>query len=63
MEYGDGSTYEGEMKEGARNGKGTITFAASHPERVYKGWFVNDEFDGQGELLFKNGDIYRGKFA
>ena len=63
VEYGEGISYEGEVRQGLRNGKGTLTFGGNHAERVYKGWFVNDEMEGQGELTFKNGDTYRGKFV
>ena len=50
------------MRGGYREGKGTLTFDADCDEKIYKGYFSKDQFQGQGELLFKKGDIYRGKF-
>lgn len=31
-------------------------------EIEYNGMFVNDKYEGNGELKFKNGSLYKGEF-
>jgi hypothetical protein len=50
------------MKGGYRCGKGTLTFGPNALEKTYRGLFADDEMEGQGELLFKDGSQYRGRF-
>lgn len=51
------------MQGGYRHGKGILTFGPESKELTYKGRFEGDEMHGEGELVLKNGDIYRGKFV
>ena len=45
LQLPDGSTYQGEVKDGLPNGKGTQAFP---DRRKYTGEFVNGQRDGQG---------------
>ena len=45
MTLTDGSSYDGEWKDGEFNGKGTCTYADG---RLYVGQFKDNEFHGQG---------------
>lgn len=58
----DGSTYVGEWKEQSgtkvREGFGTVTLG---PE-IYKGHWIADKMNGQGEYKFASGGIYKGNF-
>lgn len=59
MVFSTGSRYDGEFKNGKRNGCGTYTFVNG---RRYVGQFQNDRFEGQGVWFLENGDRYIGAF-
>lgn len=59
IKYSDGSIYEGEIKDGVRDGSGILTYASGD---VYEGEFDDDEISGYGKLTYANGDIYEGQF-
>lgn len=44
----DGASYNGEFKDSVKNGKGELTVPG---KLIYKGDFVNDKFEGEGELI------------
>ena len=51
--------YEGEYKDGLRDGQGTLTYADG---RMYVGEFKDGLRDGQGTYTWANGDHYVGEF-
>ncbi|MBD2095440.1 pentapeptide repeat-containing protein [Trichocoleus sp. FACHB-591] len=59
MAYSSGNRYDGEYRNGKRNGCGTFTFANG---RSYVGQFQDDWFQGQGLWTLENGDRYVGEF-
>jgi len=54
-----GDVYEGECKNGLREGKGKLTYLSGD---VYDGYWKNDKFNGQGKLTSSDGSIYEGEF-
>lgn len=58
----DGSTYEGEMKEGKPHGKGTRVFPEGHQYYKYEGQFVEGLMEGEGNLDLRNGCSHVGTF-
>jgi len=60
--YPDGSLFEGPMKMGYRDVYGTVHFGPSSPYERYKGSFSEDEMEGQGELVMRDGTLFIGKF-
>ncbi|MEM1281280.1 MAG: pentapeptide repeat-containing protein [Cyanobacteria bacterium P01_H01_bin.152] len=59
MLYPNGNRYDGDYRNGQRNGCGTFTFANG---RQYVGEFQNDLFSGRGIWMLENGDRYIGDF-
>lgn len=59
MVYSSGNRYDGEYRNGKRNGCGTFTFVNG---RSYVGQFQEDWFQGQGIWTLENGDRYIGEF-
>ncbi|MED4014670.1 hypothetical protein [Sutcliffiella cohnii] len=55
----DGSTYEGEIKNGKLHGKGTLTWANGDK---YTGEFFEGAITGAGAIQFANGRSYVGEF-
>lgn len=53
------STYEGEYKNGIREGKGTFTHSDGS---IKKGVFINGQLTGYGTMELENGDSYEGNF-
>jgi len=53
-----GETYEGECKNGKRDGKGKLTYLSGD---VYEGYWKDDMFNGQGKFIDRYG-IYEGEF-
>ncbi|KAL4512593.1 hypothetical protein ABPG72_020430 [Tetrahymena utriculariae] len=58
-EYQNGDKYEGQLKNGLKNGQGTYYFCKSGK---YQGNFINDKKEGYGIRQFNNGDTYEGEF-
>lgn len=54
--------YEGEFKNNAFNGKGTVTYGEKSQYVKYFGDFVNGVRNGEGDLSFKSGATYNGGF-
>jgi 1-phosphatidylinositol-4-phosphate 5-kinase len=50
------STYKGEFKEGSRCGDGIEE--TNHG--IYTGEWKDDRRHGEGEMIYKNGDSYKG---
>lgn len=59
MLYVNGNRYDGEYRNGQRNGCGSFTF---NNGRRYVGEFHNDLFSGRGMWMLDNGDRYIGDF-
>ncbi len=63
LKYNNGvleSTYEGEYKNGIREGRGKYT---THPEEIsYEGTFINGQLVGKGRLTADDGQVYEGEF-
>ena len=54
-----GDKYDGEYKNGKREGKGTYTFSDG---KKYIGSFKNGKMHGQGILTSSSGNSYEGKW-
>ncbi|TNV82428.1 hypothetical protein FGO68_gene4340 [Halteria grandinella] len=59
--YDNGDRYEGDFKDGKRNGAGTYWHAASRD--VYDGNWLNNQESGSGVLKFGDGGLYEGEFS
>ncbi len=59
MVYPSGNRYDGEYKNGARNGCGTFNFSNG---RRYIGQFEADQFNGKGTWILETGERYIGEF-
>lgn len=57
--YTNGDKYEGQLKDGKRDGIGTYIFANGCK---YVGDWKNDIKDGVGSIFYINGDIYSGQW-
>ena len=57
----DGSTYDGEFKDGKFHGEGKYYFADSG--RIYKGIFVNNQISGEGIMIHPDKEFYKGQFT
>jgi hypothetical protein len=55
-----GDVYEGEWRQGSREGQGKMTFANGDS---FKGWFVKDKKHGRGEYKWKGGRQYSGLYG
>ena len=60
VEFTDGRSYQGALKNGRKNGVGTHTWADG---LRYEGNWVDDVQTGRGKLVFVNGDSYEGDFV
>ncbi|GMH65974.1 hypothetical protein TrRE_jg10691 [Triparma retinervis] len=56
----DGGTYKGIVREGVREGKGTMVWGGG--EKVYEGDWVDDKMEGAGIYTDKEG-VYEGQFV
>jgi hypothetical protein len=54
MLYPDGSTYNGEWKDGKRHGKGILIYADG---RRYEGKFADDQLHGEGIITLPDGRL------
>ncbi|MGB3297266.1 MAG: pentapeptide repeat-containing protein [Phormidesmis sp.] len=59
MVYPSGNRYDGEYKDGDRNGCGTFKFSNG---RQYIGQFKSDQFSGKGTWILETGERYIGEF-
>lgn len=59
MVFSNGNRYDGEFKDGRRNGCGTYSFTNG---KRYIGQFKADQFDGLGIWLLGDGNRYVGAF-
>jgi len=57
-EYADGSSYEGEWRNGRRNGHGVHVCGTTR--QVYEGKWVGDTKQGRGTMKYPSGDRYDG---
>ena len=57
--YSNGDLYEGDIKNGLRDGNGKLTRSATGD--VYVGQFKDDEISGKGTFTYSNGDVYEGE--
>ncbi len=53
LTWRNGAVYEGNFVANKRSGHGTMSFERNNPrgQVTYSGTWVNDLFDGQGELV------------
>lgn len=58
--YSNGTSYEGDYRNGLFNGEGTLTYSDGS---IYEGNFVNGVIEGEGKYTTSNGDVYSGYFA
>ena len=54
-----GNVYEGNYKNGARNGFGTMTWVSGH---VYKGYWEKNLQNGFGKMTWVSGEVYEGNW-
>ncbi len=55
----NGDVYEGEFKDGVKEGKGKLIFFEGG---IYDGDFKDDQASGKGKLILPNGEVYEGDF-
>lgn len=57
IRYNDGRVYTGQVVNGKRHGKGTLTWPSGD---IYEGDWRDDKSTGKGKYTWPNGDIYEG---
>ena len=60
VQFLDGRSFEGTMRNGRKMGKGTYVWADG---QRYEGDWADDKQSGKGKLTFNNGDSYEGDFV
>ena len=60
IQYSDGCIYTGEVVNGKRHGRGTLTWSNGD---IYEGDWKGDKRTGKGKYTWSNGDIYEGDFV
>lgn len=60
VNFENGSSYVGEMKNGKMHGRGIFYYANGD---LYDGFFKEDKPNGTGNFMFVNGDRFHGEFA
>ena len=60
IDFASGSRYEGDLREGKMDGRGTFYYVNGD---TYAGQFSDGQMHGIGELSFSNGDRYEGAFV
>ena len=61
----DGSKYDGQWRNGCRDGQGKCTYPTVHGDTasgVYTGKWRRDKREGSGKFEFTNGDEYEGQW-
>ena len=59
MVFKDGSSYNGDFKNGKRDGTGTFKWKNGD---TYTGEWKDDLMEGEGKFTYKNGDVLEGPF-
>ncbi len=59
IHYASGGSYEGEAKDGFKEGQGTEVMAGGVK---FVGQFKRDKFDGAGKMIWPNGDTVAGEW-
>jgi hypothetical protein len=59
--YPNGDSYEGEITDFFKNGKGVMTYQVGKM-KTYDGEWRGDKRDGYGVAKYCNGDVYEGEF-
>ena len=59
IRYDDGSVYTGQVVNGKRNGKGTMTWPSGD---VYEGDLVDNKRHGRGKYTWPSGNVYEGDY-
>ena len=57
--FGTDEMYEGQFRNGNRDGRGRFTYAFGD---VYEGQFLKNKKQGFGTLNYSNGDVYEGEW-
>ncbi len=57
--FPDGSTYDGDIKDGAPHGKGMVRFSDG---TRYRGQFAAGQMEGRGSLAYPDKSVYKGTF-
>jgi len=60
IKYNNNDKFEGNFKDGKRDGYGEFIFYETH--KTYKGGFKNNLFEGEGEITSDNGYYFKGEF-
>lgn len=61
IDFPNGDEYEGDYKDGKREGYGIMRFADSG--NVYEGQWEDDEITGRGKLTYPTGEVHKGTFS
>lgn len=62
--YDDGTEYVGEFLRGEKNGYGEINYGRRNfREEYYKGHWAMNVRQGFGQLLLRNGTVFKGNFV
>ena len=59
IRYDGGSVYIGQVINGKRNGKGTMTWPSGE---TYEGDFVDNKRNGKGKYTWPSGNVYEGDY-
>jgi hypothetical protein len=57
--FADGTVYEGECKEGKKEGRGKMMYSDGD---VYEGELKEDKFEGRGKFMYSDGSVYKGEW-
>ena len=60
IRYNDGCVYTGQVVNGKRHGKGTLTWPSGS---VYEGDWRDDKRTGKGKYTWSSGNVYEGDFV